>query len=231
MLVLAAFALLCCEGSGAFMAPPMAQRLRTSSVYVKQLVRGELSRSGPSTPGSSRRAAIACSARTFQFVPYGQTFESDKPSICVDGLVPGTSLQLTHWSGNETPKEYKADLSTEIVLKWIHAQEGSKESKWEDAIVVNNHFDTDGVLSVWSMLNPVTAMKYEPRMIQAAAAGDFDEWGLSDRGLQLELAFSKLAAQCNGDEDAYEKILPMVEDLLVNVDAREDLWKDEFEEV
>ncbi|EKX54686.1 hypothetical protein GUITHDRAFT_149825, partial [Guillardia theta CCMP2712] len=232
MLVLAAFALLCCEGSAAFMASSFIQRLRTSSVRPIQLLRTQMHPHRLSTwRSSSRRAHITSMARTFEFVPYGQKFESDKKSICVDGLVPGTSLQLTHWNGNETPKEYKADLSTDIVLKFIHAELGSEKNKWNDAVVLNNHFDTDGLLSVWIMLNPEAAMKYERRMVDAAAAGDFDEWGLSDWGLQLDLAFSKLASQCDGDKQAYEKLLPMVEDILVNVDDREELWKEELDEM
>ena len=63
--------------------------------------------------------AAASSTRRFEFVPYGETYSGGAKSISADGLVKGSDLHLTHWTNNETPQEFKADLSTETVFKWL----------------------------------------------------------------------------------------------------------------
>jgi hypothetical protein len=87
-------------------------------------------------------------ARRFQFVE--ESYKGNVPAISCDGLVPGASLDLTHWQGNRTPSQYKADTSTEIALNFVAAPESGE--RWADAVVVNNHFDTDGVLAAWVVL-------------------------------------------------------------------------------
>ena len=42
----------------------------------------------------------------------------DVAKLSVDGLVPN-SVHLTHWQGNETPAELRADTSTEIALNLV----------------------------------------------------------------------------------------------------------------
>jgi hypothetical protein len=55
---------------------------------------------------------------------------------------------LTHWTGNETPDQYYADdTTTEMTLQFA---KGPLEN-FENAVVLNNRYDTDGVsLSVWA---------------------------------------------------------------------------------
>ena len=172
--------------------------------------------------------ATAKCERTFQFVPYGSTFDlKTKKSICVDGLVQGTDLHLSHWSGNKTPKHYLSDLSLECAFKFIEMEQ--ENSEWKDAVVVNNHFDTDGLLSAWALLEPEKALAHKDKMLAAAAAGDFDEWGVSDRGLQLNFAILNMAKSASAEDgDAYKLILPEVADLLSNINKREDLWGDDM---
>ena len=74
----------------------------------------------------------------------------DVPKLSVDGLVPG-SVHFSHWQGNETPAAVKADSSTEIALNVV-ASPARAELTQGLELVTNNHFDTDGVLSVWTML-------------------------------------------------------------------------------
>jgi hypothetical protein len=58
-------------------------------------------------PRQTSRRVNRCSAtvassgrrRTFKFVPYGEQFQGDATTVCVDGLVKGVDLQLTHWTG------------------------------------------------------------------------------------------------------------------------------------
>jgi len=173
-------------------------------------------------------------ARTFEFVGYGEEYTGSSPSICADGLVKGASLQLTHWSGNETPAEYKADLSTEIAFRWLKLLDSNpkQQAHYENAVVLNNHCDTDGIMSIWALLNPEKALDYEDIMVKAAAAGDFSEWALtSDRGMQLDIAFTKLIDKAGNDKDAYDQILPQVEELLTTISRRKDLWEEEMAEL
>src|SRR5947207_12527040 len=104
------------------------------------------------------------SHRRFQFV--SERYEGGLPAIGCDGRVPGAALDLTHWQGNRTPSEFKADTSTEIALKFVASAEAA--ARWDDAIVVNNHFDTDGALSCWALLAPERALAERDLLIAAA---------------------------------------------------------------
>jgi len=180
------------------------------------------------------------STRTFQFVEYGEDYQSDGKvkSICCDGLVRGSDLQLTHWTNNETPAEYYADTSTEIALNFLESS-AATTPEWAEAVVLNNHFDTDGILSVWALLHPQEALPHRELLIAGAAAGDFEEWVGDGRGVKLDLALTKMVSQLShsygGDEDAraYKQLLPKVGSLLKDLDNRQDLWGDawlEYEE-
>src|SRR5215470_13460030 len=43
---------------------------------------------------------------------------ADAPKLSVDGTV-SNSIHFSHWQGNETPAELKADTSTEIALNLV----------------------------------------------------------------------------------------------------------------
>ena len=197
-------------------------------------------------PCSSLRAPcrVGCKpafARSFEFVPYASSYAGARRSICADGLVEGADLHLTHWTNNKTPMEYKADLSTEIVFKWVKLQAAARRVKgvpdgdtaddWSDAVVLNNHFDTDGLMSAWALLEPEKALEHESVMVAAAAAGDFDEWGISDRGVILDIALTKLAERAGDDEKAYEELLPRMEELLKTIPKQPELWQEELLEL
>src|SRR6266576_4946869 len=98
---------------------------------------------------------------------------ADLPKLSVDGTVDN-AIHFSHWKGNETPASVKADTSTEIALNVVGAPNLDELTQGID-LVTNNHFDTDGVLSVWAMLNGERALPLRKRLIAAAAAGDFCE--------------------------------------------------------
>ena len=77
-------------------------------------------------------------------------------------------------------------------MNFIRAPEAGE--RWAEAVVVNNHFDTDGLLSVWVLLDPEQALSCRELLIAAAEAGDFDEWPTFERGLWLDAAVRTLAA-------------------------------------
>src|SRR5215208_5333088 len=99
---------------------------------------------------------------------------SGAPLLAVDGTVDG-ALHLSHWEGNTTPPELRADTSTEIALNfaaWPRREEWARGVE----VVTNNHFDADGVLAVWAVLNGERALGLRDELVSAAEAGDFSEF-------------------------------------------------------
>jgi hypothetical protein len=81
---------------------------------------------------------------------------------------------LSHWPGNRTPPEWKADLSTGICLNFARAAAGDRERFLAGAtVVLNDHYDTDGFLSLLAVLRPDVALSREELVLAAAATGDF----------------------------------------------------------
>src|SRR5947209_875457 len=99
---------------------------------------------------------------------------ADVPKLSVDGTV-GNAVHLSHWQGNETPARLRADTSTEIALNFVAAPDREEIARGA-RVVTNNHFDTDGVLSVWAVLTGGRALDLRNRLIAAAEAGDFSEF-------------------------------------------------------
>jgi Family of unknown function (DUF6687) len=168
-------------------------------------------------------------ARRFQFVAESESYGGDRPAISCDGLVPGASLDLSHWQGNRTPLKYKADTSTEIALNFAASPEAC--DRWADAVVVNNHFDTDGILSIWVLLDPERAAASRDLLVAAALAGDFDEWPALARGLWLDAAIRALGSGAADHEEAYAKVLPQLPELVRSLDERRDLWGQEWDDL
>jgi hypothetical protein len=168
------------------------------------------------------------------------------PKLSVDGTV-SNSIHFSHWEGNETPAEVKADTSTEIALNLV-ASPNRRELSRGIELVTNNHFDTDGVLSVWTVLTGERALELRERLIPAAAAGDFSEF-TNEAAVRASIALqgsdqpgpgeesgSPLASYLAGenfDDDAraYELVLPEVEKLLTRTDEYEHLWRIAWEKI
>ena len=168
------------------------------------------------------------------------------PKLSVDGTVPN-SVHFSHWEGNETPVELKADTSTEIALNLVASPQQSQFTRGIE-LVTNNHFDTDGVLSVWTVLNGDRVLQFREALISAAEAGDFSEL-TSEAGVRASITIqgsdqagnetqegSPLGQFLNGgepvdDAKAYELVLPEVEKLITNIGAYEHLWRDGWEQV
>ena len=110
--------------------------------------------------------------RSMRFEYYSEAI-ADLPKLSVDGTVDN-AIHFSHWQGNETPASVKADTSTEIALNVVAAPDRDELTQGID-LVTNNHFDTDGVLSVWTMLNGERALELREKLIAAAEAGDFCE--------------------------------------------------------
>lgn len=170
----------------------------------------------------------------------------DVPKLSVDGTVPN-SIHFSHWQGNETPLALKADTSTEIALNLVASPQRDELTRGLE-LVTNNHFDTDGVLSVWTVLQGERALAFRERLISAAEAGDFSEW-TSDDGVRTsiviqgpdqplpnEAILSPLANHLAGREvtdeaEAYELVLPEVERVITRTGDYEALWSDAWRRI
>ena len=96
-----------------------------------------------------------------------------EPVLSVDGAFDAPGLNLSHWPGNMTPTALKRDLSTGIALAFAELPVEERNRLTEGCTaLVNNHFDTDGVLSMFAILQPAAALANAPRLLDAAAAGD-----------------------------------------------------------
>jgi hypothetical protein len=170
----------------------------------------------------------------------------DVPKLSVDGTV-SNSVHFSHWEGNKTPAQLKADTSTEIALNLVGAP-NRNELTGGIELVTNNHFDSDGVLSVWTVLNGPRALELREKLIPAAEAGDFSEF-TNENAVRASIAIqgsdqptpgdesgSPLASQLAGenvedDARAYDLVLPEVERLLTKTDEYEPLWRSAWEKI
>src|SRR5262245_20342431 len=103
-----------------------------------------------------------------RFVPFN---EATAPNIVVDGSPNrNTVLTLSHWPKSGTPWELKADTSAEIAFKYLDNPRFHVSAD----VVTNNHFDQDGLVGLFALIDPITALRHRELLIDVASAGDFD---------------------------------------------------------
>lgn len=171
---------------------------------------------------------------------------ADVPKLSIDGTVDN-AIHFSHWRGNTTPAEVKADTSTEIALNLVASPNRDALTR-NIELVTNNHFDTDGTLSVWTVLNGERSLEFKELLIAAAEAGDFSEYS-SEEGIRVSLAIQgtdgvipgeergsplarRLAHEVVTDEArTYDLILPQIEDLLRNINNYEELWRHGWDQI
>jgi hypothetical protein len=170
----------------------------------------------------------------------------DVPKLSVDGLVPN-SIHFSHWQGNETPGAVKADSSTEIALNVVASPARAELTRGLE-LVTNNHFDTDGALSVWTMLAGERALDLRAALVAAAEAGDFSantgaqairtslvlqggDGFVPDAGVASPLARYLSGGREVDEARAYALVLPEVERVVTRTDDYERLWRDEWEQI
>jgi hypothetical protein len=170
---------------------------------------------------------------------------ADTLKLSIDGTVDN-AIHFSHWKGNRTPASLKADTSTEIALNLVAAPDRDELTQGID-LVTNNHFDTDGVLSVWTVLTGERALGLREQLIAGAEAGDFSEMSTED-GVRASIVIqgsdsdleqeggSPLADQLAGkairdNARAYELVLPEVERILTRTSDYESLWREPWERI
>ncbi len=169
---------------------------------------------------------------------YGAAAAGDRPDVlAVDGAF-GTGPNLSHWPGHRTPERYRHDLSTGSAL--LLAADPDRATFLRGvAFVANNHYDTDGLLSVFSVMQPAVALEHRDRLLAAARAGDFEEAADVDAVKRDALVTawpvhpeSPIAFAVRGldreraEEFAYRHLLARLPGVLLDLDAHEPLWRD-----
>jgi hypothetical protein len=102
-----------------------------------------------------------------RYLPYHKLGKT--PNVIVDGRSNDcTVLALTHWPDSVTPPQYRADLSAEIVFNYL-----DDDDRLPCEVVSTNHFDEDGLVSLFCILYPKLARQYRDVLIDIASAGDF----------------------------------------------------------
>ena len=173
-----------------------------------------------------------------RFCPYGES--EAIPNIVVDGSPnAATVLTLTHWPGIAQPDGLAADLSAEMAFNYIAAPPPHAAAE----VVTNNHFDQDGLASVYTLTEPEAAQANRERLIDLAAAGDFATYQFREaaRASMTVWAYaqpdrSPLGSRIEGPYDPacallYETMLPLVGSLLDDSERYRDLWAEEDEQL
>jgi len=102
------------------------------------------------------------------FTPYAAA--RGLPNIVVDGPpLPSTVLTLSHWPNNQSPPEVRRDTSTATVFAYLDAVDLHQAVPW----VTSNHFDEDGLFSMYAVTEPERALQDRELLIAASFAGDF----------------------------------------------------------
>jgi hypothetical protein len=163
----------------------------------------------------------------------------------VDGVpLTGTVLSLSHRPGSGTPEPLRADTSTLIVDRYLAMPAGGDTV----AAVTNDHYDADGLLGIWLLLErPPPGSPERALAIAAAEAGDFATWtdpwaprvaiaamAMAERPTTPFPEVGRLLARSGGGDPAgglYRAILPRTGGLLGDPERYRFLWRAEWERV
>jgi hypothetical protein len=152
-------------------------------------------------------------------VPYDEL--GDLPNVVVDGSAnEHTTLTLSHWPRSGTPIEYRDDLSAQIVFRFLADPHGYEPAE----VVSNNHFDEDGLVSVFALVDPEAALARRELLVDVASAGDLEVWS-SRTALRVAHVITALADEGDDTGTLYRENLPRLVELCEHVDRFRALWE------
>ena len=167
------------------------------------------------------------------------TDEQRSKTLCIDGAFKA-KLQLSHWPGNVSPKELKADTSTEMAFNLI---ESEKRDHYLDGIefISNNHFDSDGILACYVLLHPEYAKHHRKLFIDIATTSDFSEF-TNEEALKIDRVISDIDdPEKSIFKDEFNnnnitevmhslslKTFEKLPDIINNIENYEEHWKDDL---
>src|SRR5262249_38453950 len=111
------------------------------------------------------------------------------------------------------------------------------------SVVTNNHYDTDGALSLFTMLRPDVALRHRDLMVRAARSGDLASWNgddalavdlsvMSDLGEFMPFSTPPYDAERIGNlSRAYDRVFAKLEGLLNDPFEARAKWDKRFRQV
>jgi hypothetical protein len=126
-----------------------------------------------------------------------------------------------------------------MVLNYLDAPGAKKQYAPGVQTVSNNHFDEDGLCSVWAMLHPKLALKRRDLLVDVARAGDFSTYRRPQAAKvvfvirsYVDPAISPVVDALGGDDGTgsarYQALLPLLESFLEDTDRYGPYWDDEW---
>ncbi len=161
----------------------------------------------------------------------------------MDNPVPN-SFHLSPWVGNQTPKELKADTATAIALRFI-ADKNHNTLFPHANIITSSHFNSDGLLAVFTLLYPDKAEPMAKTLIEVSEASDFSSFS-SENGVQIHLLIEEM---CHSEKSPlkkkwgswfssgqvesryYKTLITEVYDIIEKKDQYRYLWEDRFNQI
>lgn len=157
--------------------------------------------------------------------------------------LPGTQLLLSNWPSAPTAREFLADTGVEVVLRFLTSTAAPAHLNRIDA-ATSASFDCGGLLALWALLNPDSALAQEERLLAAARAAEF---GVADSMEAMALVLTVAALQrpeespldadvlgqpgVERDAALYEALLPRVGVMLEQIRNFDLLWIGEYTDV
>jgi hypothetical protein len=198
---------------------------------------------------------MARAAATFPALPFaGYETLAERPHVMVDGAArPASVLTLSHWPQSPTPPALARDVSAASVLEYVRLVSGAspvrrtrspavagrglreviERGRLAEA-VTNDHFDEDGLMSVFALVDPAAALAAAGLVVAVAMCGDFGVVA-DDTAARVSFAINPLAeAEAgvgSGTSERYRAVLPVVGDLLARPDAFSSYWSAELAEL
>jgi hypothetical protein len=106
------------------------------------------------------------------YIPFSEL--KHHKAIVVDSM-HANGFMLSHWKGVSAPSSISDDTSAAIVLNALR----QNLPELDQPYVTANHFDIDGFIGVWALLNPELALNHEELLREMALIGDFRELDMS----------------------------------------------------
>jgi hypothetical protein len=174
----------------------------------------------------------------FRYVPYCELGEL--PNVIVDGAPnEHTVLTLSHWPKSGTPSRLMRDTSAEIAFAYLEAPDlhGNVD------VISNNHFDEDGLIALFTLLEPELASAQRDLLIDVATTGDFGTYRHRDAArivftlsAHADPKLSPLPAELFQSPDPYDpalaaglyrNTLELLPALLTRLDDYRRYWQEE----
>lgn len=167
-----------------------------------------------------------------RYVPYVEAAKAD--NIMIDGgSNEHTVLALSHWPKSGTPQPLKADTSVEIVFRYLDTPAFHQPVE----VVTNDHFDEDGLIALFVIVDPDRALEHRDLLCDASHAGDFATYR-SRQAARIAFTLSALAQKETSTLPAaafpddymdrcaqlYTRLIPMIADITTRTEDFRELW-------